>query len=51
MKVVRCPCGAVMKAETDDEIVQMTEAHIADRHPEMVGRYSREQILLMVRES
>ena len=47
MKAVHCPCGAVVEAETDDELVEGVEQHIQEKHPEMAGQYSREQILSM----
>ena len=45
MKVVHCPCGKDFEAQTDDSLVEQVEAHIAADHPELVGHYSREQIL------
>jgi hypothetical protein len=47
MKVVHCPCGTDVQGETDDELVANVEQHIASDHPDMVGKYSREQILEM----
>jgi len=47
MKTVNCPCGEVVEAESDDELVQGVEQHIQEKHPDMVGKYSREQILEM----
>ena len=47
MNVVHCPCGANVEGATDDEIVENVNAHIASDHPELVGQYSREQILEM----
>ncbi len=47
MKVVHCPCGVDVEGESDDDLVENVEAHIAKDHPEMVGKYSREQILEM----
>ena len=38
------------RGETDDELWSKTEQHIQDKHPEMVGQYSREQILSMAHE-
>ena len=46
MKVVHCPCGVDVRGESD-ETGENVEAHIAKDHPEMVGKYSREQILEM----
>jgi predicted small metal-binding protein len=50
MKVVDCPCGKSVEAETDDELVKNVEEHVASDHPDMVGKYSREQILQMATE-
>lgn len=50
MLTVNCPCGTVVEGETDDQLVTNVEAHIASDHPEMVGQYSREQILGMAQE-
>jgi hypothetical protein len=50
MKVVHCPCGTDVSGAGDDELVANVERHIASDHPEMVGNYSREQILEMAHE-
>jgi hypothetical protein len=50
VKVVHCPCGKDVQGETDDLLVEAVEAHIASDHPEMAGKYSREQILGMAHE-
>jgi predicted small metal-binding protein len=50
MKVVHCECGHDVEAETDDELVAKVEEHVQERHPEMVGQMSREQILGMAHE-
>ena len=50
MKVVHCPCGTNVEGETDDALVENVEAHIAADHPEMVGKYGREEILGMAHE-
>ena len=47
MKVVHCPCGVDVQGESDDDLVENVEAHIAKDHSEMVGKYAREQILEM----
>ncbi len=46
-KVVNCPCGETVRGETDDELVSNVEAHVRDKHPDMVGTMSRDQILGM----
>jgi predicted small metal-binding protein len=44
---IDCPCGETVSGESDEELVANVEQHIQDRHPEMVGTMSREQILGM----
>ena len=46
-KQVDCPCGETVRGETEDELVGNVEQHIQDKHPDMVGTMSREQILGM----
>jgi predicted small metal-binding protein len=49
-KVVHCECGTDVQGETDDELVANVEQHVQERHPDMVGQMSREQILEMAHE-
>ena len=49
-QVVHCPCGTDVSGETDDELVAAVEAHVQEKHPEMVGTMDREQILGMAHE-
>jgi len=44
---VDCPCGETVSGESDEELVANVEQHIQDRHPDLVGTMSREQILGM----
>jgi hypothetical protein len=50
VKVVHCPCGTNVEGETDDALVENVEAHMVSDHPDLVGKYSREQILEMAHE-
>lgn len=50
MKVVHCPCGADVEAETEEQLVTKVEDHVKEKHPEMVGQMSREQILEMAHD-
>jgi hypothetical protein len=50
MKVVHCPCGKNVEGKDEDEIVANVEAHIGEDHPELVGKYSREQIVAMAHD-
>jgi len=49
-KQIDCPCGATVTGATDDELVSATEAHMSEKHPEMVGTKSREEILAMTHD-
>ncbi len=49
-KVINCECGYTVKGEDDDQLVANAEEHIRDRHPELVGQMSREQLLGMAQE-
>jgi predicted small metal-binding protein len=51
MTTINCPCGEVVEADSDDELVQAVEEHVQEKHPDMVGKYSREQILGMAQEN
>jgi predicted small metal-binding protein len=46
-KVINCECGEVVRADTDDELVQKVERHVGESHPELVGKMSREDVLGM----
>jgi predicted small metal-binding protein len=49
-KKIDCPCGETVRGDSDDELVANAEEHMRERHPEMVGTMSREQILGMAIE-
>jgi predicted small metal-binding protein len=50
-KQVNCPCGETVTGETDDELVSNVEQHVQEKHPELVGTMSREQILGMAHDA
>lgn len=45
--VINCECGQVVRAETDDELVEQVGEHVDRDHPELVGKLSREDVLGM----
>ena len=49
-KVINCECGEVVRADGDDELVAKVERHVAEAHPELVGKLSREDVLGMAEE-
>lgn len=50
-KKVECPCGQVVRGDDDDELVTNVEAHVRDKHPEMVAGMTRDEILDMASEA
>ena len=47
-KVINCPCGFVVKAESDEQLVARAQQHAKDVHQ---MELSREQALAMARPS
>jgi hypothetical protein len=43
---LRCPCGELIEAATEDELVQKANEHLANAHPGH-GSYTRDEILFM----
>ena len=51
-KVFECERdGALIPGEDEDELVVNVERHVAEAHPELVGKLSREQILASAKEA
>ena len=45
--VLHCPCGTALTGLTEDEIVEVSFAHLREQHPDMADTYEREHILFM----
>ena len=45
--VLRCPCGSVLTGLTEDEIVEVSFAHLKAEHPAKADEYERDHILFM----
>lgn len=46
-KIITCSDGVVVRGDTDDELVEKTERHQREAHPELAGQLSREEILAL----
>ena len=42
---LNCPCGEAIKGKDEDDLVELTQAHLASAHPGM--QYDRDAILFM----
>jgi hypothetical protein len=45
--VLDCPCRERLRGDSEDEIVEVAFAHLAEKHPDMAESYEREHILFM----
>jgi len=45
--VLQCPCGTRLAADSEDGIVEVSFAHLAENHPDLAESYEREHILFM----
>jgi hypothetical protein len=50
VKRINCVCGKVVEGENDDELWEKAQAHLAEDHPDLVGKVSREDILAQAEE-
>lgn len=50
-KLVNCECGAVVRGDTDDDLIAAVEKHVDEHHPDLVGKLSREDIMAMAEEA
>ena len=44
---LRCECGDEMRAASEDELVRVVEAHLAERHPALRTMPKAEDLLAM----
>ena len=50
-KIINCECGYMARGDDDERLLADLEAHIARDHPEMVGKYDRQELLDMAEEA
>ncbi len=44
---LQCPCGDMIVADDEDELVEKANLHLEAEHPNLAGEYTRDQILFM----
>jgi len=42
-----CPCGEIVRADDEDDLVEKAFEHLREKHPEKAQDYQREHILFM----
>jgi hypothetical protein len=45
--MLQCPCGTTLTGGSEDEIVDVSFAHLREQHPDLADEYEREHILFM----
>ena len=50
-RIINCECGYVAHGNDDEEVLADLEAHIRRDHPEIVGKYERQQLLDLIEEA
>jgi len=50
IKRINCVCGKLVEGEDDDELWEKAQAHLAEDHPDLVGKVSRGDILAQAEE-
>ena len=46
-KIIKCDDGVVVRGDTESELLANARKHIAEAHPDMVGKMTDEQLLGM----
>ena len=44
MKLIRCECGYVARADSDDQVVGMIRGHMASDHPALLDMVSDQDL-------
>jgi len=50
-KQIKCECGYVARAESDEEVVDMIREHMRTDHPELLEKVRQEDLLEWIEES
>jgi hypothetical protein len=45
---ITCECGQIVRGETEDELVQLTLAHLRSDHPQLADTVTRDEIVALI---
>jgi predicted small metal-binding protein len=45
---ITCECGYVVRAETEDELLELTYRHLRSDHPGLADRVTREDLVNLI---
>jgi predicted small metal-binding protein len=49
--LINCECGAQIRADSEESLVLQVERHVAEAHPALKGKMTREDILAMAEQA
>ena len=49
-KAINCECGELVQANTDQVLIERAQAHVNEKHPDLVGKLTVKDILAMAEE-
>jgi predicted small metal-binding protein len=49
-KVINCACGATIRGETEEEVLDNAEAHVREEHADMADQFPRETLAGMIQD-
>lgn len=49
-KVINCECGQVIRADSEQELLDKAEQHVRENHPDLVGNLTRDDLLAMAED-
>jgi hypothetical protein len=49
-KVINCACGAIIRGETEDEVLDNAEQHVQEVHADQAAEFPRETLAGMVQD-
>jgi predicted small metal-binding protein len=49
-KVINCACGATIRGETEEQVLDNAEAHVQEAHADMADQFPRETLAGLVED-
>ncbi|HEY7076564.1 MAG TPA: hypothetical protein VH418_14395 [Solirubrobacteraceae bacterium] len=45
---ITCECGHIVRADTEDEVIDRTFEHLRRDHPQLAGQVTRDEIVALI---
>jgi predicted small metal-binding protein len=50
-KMINCECGFVASGDSDDEVVEVIQGHMASDHPELLSSVERQDLYSWIQQT